>query len=246
MDGCLWLGPLPWPSIQPTFPVCYIFQMWEKMGGPCGSHMGVSSPPWGCPHPLPPPTPVQTAHRQEEPEDPHVKDDDCPGCQMAGVQCQQPLQGQLGGSSCSGSGRGRGDGHHRASPGYQPPAGTPACAHPQGQDQRGQGYGCGWVAPSPAVRGPPDPIAWGGWDSWAGLYPGPSALVDLGSTRPFSPMLPHLSCLPSGAGGQVEGTVGSEFWEFSQVWRKGPRWPRLLGVGGLLCLRLHHSQEKES
>lgn len=161
VDSCLWLGPLLWPSIHPTFPSLPHIPIVGGDGWALGGHMGVSSPPWGCPHPLPSPTPVQTAHRQEEPEDPHVKDDDRPGCQVAGVQRQQPLQGQLGGSSCSGSGRGRGDGHHRTSAGHQPPAGAPACAHPQGQDQRGQGYGCGWVAPSSAVRGLPRPYSLG-------------------------------------------------------------------------------------
>eukprot|EP00069_Balaena_mysticetus_P015960 bmy_09538T0 len=61
--------------------------------------------------------------------------------------------------------------------------------------------GKGKAAPSPAGRGPPGPTV---WDSRAGLYQGPSALVDLGPTHPSSAVLWHLSCLSLGAGGEVE------------------------------------------
>lgn len=82
----------------------------------------------------------QASDCQEEPQDPHVQDDDGARCQVARVQCQQPLQGQLGGGGGSGCRCCCGDCHHLPGPPCQPPALCPAHRRQEGQDQGGEGW----------------------------------------------------------------------------------------------------------
>lgn len=65
---------------------------------------------------------LQASDRQEEPQDPHVQDDDCAWGQVARVQRQQPLQGQLSGRSRGSRRCSSGDRHCCSTAGCQPSA----------------------------------------------------------------------------------------------------------------------------
>lgn len=81
----------------------------------------------------------QAAHRQEEPQDSNVKDDDGVGGQVARVQCQQPIQRHLSHRRGCRRGRRRGNSHSGAANKRQRwSAKFSAGAHQKSKNQRGE------------------------------------------------------------------------------------------------------------
>lgn len=218
MDCCLCLGPLPCPPFCPVFPVCCICQVWD-LGEEGWALRGVT---WGS-HPfhgavltLLPLTARRPLIAKKNPKIPMSKMMTVLGAKWREFSANNPFKGSSAAAAAAAV----------AAAVETVTIAPPLAISPQQAPQpvpvrkAKTKEGKGKAAPSPAGRGPPDPTV---WDKRAGLYQGPSALVDLGPTHPSSAVLWHLSCLSLGAGGEVEEAVGSELWEFSQVWRRGQR-----------------------
>lgn len=93
MGGSLWLDPLPWPSIQPTFSsLPHIPNVGEDGVGPAGVTWGSCPLHWAA-LTLCLPTPVQVAHRQKNPKIPMSKMMTVLGAKWREFSANNPFKG---------------------------------------------------------------------------------------------------------------------------------------------------------
>lgn len=152
-------------------------ELQESLGGPCPLHWAALT--------LCLPTPVQTAHGKKNQKIPMSKMMTVLGAKWREFSANNPFKGSSAAAAAAAVAAAE-PGHHVLLAISPQPRKHPSLCPSIRPRPRARVWL--WVGALILLSEAPDPIAWGSWDSWAGLYSGPSALVDLGSTRPFSPM----------------------------------------------------------